>query len=98
MQEMIKLGFGILFLLLGIPIGIFLRKRTQDESKQGQKWFKLIIITSLIGGIVGLIIGNDVLFGNFLEVDNLFFADIFTGFTFSFEPFLFEPDYFLSIL
>lgn len=65
---MIKLGFGILFLLLGIPIGILLRKKTQDESKSGQKWFKIIIPLSLIGAIVGLIIGNDVVFFSFLFI------------------------------
>ena len=68
MQEMIRLLIGIVFLLLGIPIGIFLRKKTEDESKIGQKWFKIIIILGLVGGIVGLIIGNDVLFFSLLFV------------------------------
>ena len=68
MQEMIKLLIGIVFLLLGIPIGISLRKRTEDESKSGQKWFKIITPLSLIGGIVGLIIGNDVVFFSFLFI------------------------------
>ncbi len=68
MKELIRLILGILFLLLGIPIGIFLAKRTKDESKLGQKWFKIIIIISLVGGIVGLVIGNDVLFFSFLFI------------------------------
>ncbi len=65
---MVKLIIGILFLLLGIPIGIFLAKRTKDELKSGQKWFKIIVPLGLIGAIVGLIIGNDVIFFSFLFI------------------------------
>ena len=68
MKEMVKLIIGILFLLIGIPLGILLAKKTQDESKSGQKWFRIIIILSLIGGVIGLIIGNDVLFFSFLFI------------------------------
>jgi hypothetical protein len=53
---------------VGIPLGILLAKKTKDESKSGQKWFKIIIILSLIGGIVGLIIENDVLFFSFIFI------------------------------
>jgi NADH:ubiquinone oxidoreductase subunit 4 (subunit M) len=65
MEEMIKLIIGISFLLLGIPLGILLAKKTQEELKSRQKWFKIIIISSLIGGLIGLIIRNDVLFFSF---------------------------------
>lgn len=68
MQEMVKLIIGILFLLLGIPLGIFLAKRTQDELKAGQKWFKRIILLSLAVGIVGLILQNDVIFFTFFFI------------------------------
>lgn len=68
MQELIKLIVGTLFLLLGIPLGIFLAKKTKEELKAGQRWFKIITIASLIGGVVGLIIGNDVLFFGFLFI------------------------------
>lgn len=68
MNEMIKLIIGILFLLLGIPIGSYLSKITKEELKQGQNWFKLIIIVSLIGGFIGLIIGNDVLMFSFFFI------------------------------
>jgi len=61
MQELIKLVIGIAFLALGIPIGNFLAKITKEELKSGRKWFKLIVLLSLIFGAVGLIIGNDVL-------------------------------------
>jgi hypothetical protein len=61
MQQIIKILIGIGILLLGIPIGSYLAKITKEELKTGQKWFKLIIIISLISGILGLILGNDIL-------------------------------------
>lgn len=60
MQQIINLGIGILFLLLGFPIGSYLAKKTKEELKSGQKWFKLIIILSLITGLFGLIFSNDI--------------------------------------
>jgi len=61
MNELIKILVGIVFLALGIPIGNFLAKMTKEELKGGKFWFKTIIITSLIGAIVGIILGNDTL-------------------------------------
>jgi len=61
MQEIIKLIIGVVVLALGFPIGSYLAKVTKEELKSGQKWFKLIIWISLIGGFIGLTIGNDVL-------------------------------------
>jgi hypothetical protein len=55
----IKFFIGIFILILGIPIGNLLTKFTIEELKLGQKWFKLIIILSLIGGFVELFLGND---------------------------------------
>ncbi len=68
MQEVINLLIGIAVLLLGIPIGNYLAKQTKEELKSGQKWFKLIIIISLIGGLIGLIIGNDALLFTFFFI------------------------------
>ncbi|MCK4647313.1 hypothetical protein KAT24_00070 [Candidatus Pacearchaeota archaeon] len=68
MQEMVKLIVGILFLLLGFPIGSYLAKKTKEELKAGQRWFKIIIIISLVGGIVGLIIGNDIIMFSFFFI------------------------------
>lgn len=56
---------GIIILLLGIPIGNLLAKLAKDELKQGQKWFKLIVVLSLLGAIIGLILGNDILLFSF---------------------------------
>ena len=65
MQEIIKLLLGIGVLLLGIPIGNYLAKVTKDEMKSGKKWFRRIVILSLVGVIVGLITGNDTLMFTF---------------------------------
>jgi len=73
MNELINLLIGICVLALGFPLGSFLARVTKEELKLGKKWFKLIIILSLIGGIVGLIIGDDVL------MFSLFFIAIVTS-------------------
>ena len=68
MQEIYKLLIGVGILLLGIPIGSYLAKITKEELNTGQKWFRSIIILSLIGGVVGLILGQDVLFFSFFFI------------------------------
>ena len=68
MQEIIRLIMGVLILLLGFPIGIFLAKKTKEELKEGQKWFRIIIIVSLAGGVIGLILGNDILMFSFFFI------------------------------
>ncbi len=66
MLEVIKILIGIGILILGIPIGNLLAHFTKEELKDGRKWFRLIVALSLVGGFVGLIIGNDsLLFGMF---------------------------------
>jgi len=59
MQEIYRLIIGIVILSLGIPIGNFLAKVTKEELKPGRKWFRLIIILSLVGAIIFLILRND---------------------------------------
>ncbi len=59
MLEIFKLLIGIGVLVLGVFIGKLLAKYTQEELTGGQIWFKLLAIIGLIGGIIGLIIGND---------------------------------------
>lgn len=68
MQEIIKLTIGILVLVLAFPLGSYLSKITKEELKQGQKWFKSIILVSLIGTIASLILKNDILFFSFLFI------------------------------
>jgi len=56
---------GIIFLLLGIPIGNVLARLTQEELPQGQRYFKSIVILSLIGVLIGLVSREDVLLFSF---------------------------------
>ena len=65
MLEIIKILTGILVLILGFPTGNFLAKHTKDELKQGQFWFKIIIIFSVAGALVSLVFRNDVLLFTF---------------------------------
>ena len=68
MEEMIKLLIGVIFLLLGIPIGNYLASQTKEELKEGQKWFRGIIFFSGIGSIISLILKNDILLFSFLFI------------------------------
>jgi hypothetical protein len=68
MQQLYQLLIGIVLLSLGIPIGNILAKVTKEELKSGKKYFKILILASLIGAIVFLIIGNDTLLFSFLFI------------------------------
>ncbi|PIN91570.1 hypothetical protein COU57_00065 [Candidatus Pacearchaeota archaeon CG10_big_fil_rev_8_21_14_0_10_32_14] len=68
MEEMVKLYIGIFILILGIPIGNFLGKFTKEELKNGQIWFKIIILVCMIGSIISLILWNDYLLFTFLFI------------------------------
>lgn len=68
MEDILKIAIGIAFLLLGIPIGSYLAQKTKEELKDGQKWFKLIIVISIVCSIFSLITGNDFLFFSFLFI------------------------------
>lgn len=68
MPEIFRIFIGIAVLLFGFFSGGWLAKSTKEELNQGQKWFKLIIIFSLLGSIVSLILKNDILFFSFLFI------------------------------
>jgi len=68
MNEILRLSIAILVLLLGIPLGNWLSKVAKEELKQGQRWFKLIIILSLVGAVITLITRDDGLFFSFLFI------------------------------
>lgn len=68
MQSMYNYLIGILVLILGWPIGSFLASKTKEELKSGQKWFKTIIVVSLIGSVVAAFIQSDALFFGFLFI------------------------------
>jgi len=68
MQEIAKIILGIFVLFLGIPIGDFLYRKTKEEIKSGQKWFKIIILIGCLGAIISAVIQNDFLFFSFLFI------------------------------
>ena len=61
MQQIYQIIIGIVLLVLGIPIGSLLAKVTKEELKSGEKYFKILIILSLIGALICLFLGNDTL-------------------------------------
>jgi len=68
MQEIIKLLIGVVILILGIFIGNLLASSAKSELKKNQRWFKIIIILSSIGGFTGLFIKNDVILFSFFFI------------------------------
>lgn len=66
MEELITILIGVTILLLGYPLGKLLAHVTKEELVAGQCWFKLIILLSILGAIVGLILNIDALFFSFL--------------------------------
>ncbi|MEK6894974.1 MAG: hypothetical protein AABX48_00470 [Nanoarchaeota archaeon] len=61
MQEIVKILIGLVILGLGIPIGDFLRKQTEEELKSGRKWFGIIVLICLVGAVMALIWRDDAL-------------------------------------
>lgn len=61
MLQTYNLIIGIIFLSFGYPLGKLLARFTSEELKSGQKYFKIIIFISLIGGLIGLILQNDII-------------------------------------
>ncbi len=66
MNNLIQLAIGISALALGYPLGYFLASITKEELPLGQRWFKLIITTSLAGAFASFLLRNDALFFSFL--------------------------------
>jgi uncharacterized membrane protein YfcA len=68
MQEVLKIIIGIAILALGIPIGNILAKNTQEELKDGRRWFLILISGSFVGAIISLIFREDALLFTFLFI------------------------------
>ena len=68
MQEVLKHLIGILVLGIAFIIGNYLACITKEELKQGKKWFKLIILISIIGSLISLILKNDIYLYTFLFI------------------------------
>lgn len=68
MQEIINILIGSAVVFLGFPIGEILASLTKEELKEGRAWFKLIIVSGIIGSVASIITSNDVLFFTFLFI------------------------------
>ncbi len=68
MIEVISHIIGILMLVLGFFIGNYLAGVTKEELKSGKRWFKLIIVLSLIGAVAGIFLRNDSYLYSFLFI------------------------------
>lgn len=68
MTEIYNFAIGIILLVLGIPIGNVLAKATKEELHKGRKWFRLLMIFSLIGAVIFLFVKNDVILFSLLFI------------------------------
>ena len=59
MEDILKILISAAVLGLGIFIGNWISKITSEEVKKGKKWFFILVIIGLAGGIYGFISGND---------------------------------------
>ena len=65
MNEIAGFLLAVLVLVLGIPIGNYLSRRTEEELKPGRKWFKRIVLLCLGGMLISLIFMDDTLLFTF---------------------------------
>jgi uncharacterized membrane protein YwaF len=68
MLEILKFLIGFCVLILGIPLGNILANQTREELDSRQKYFIFFVWIGLIGGIIGLILRNDVLMFSFFFI------------------------------
>ncbi len=59
----------IILALLGYLVGLFIAKNTKEELKSGRKWFKLVMIVSLVIMILSLIISKG---SNLMLLESIF--------------------------
>ena len=68
MDEVSKFILATIVLFIGFPIGNFLAKKTKEELKSGQVWFKILILICVVGTILSLILRNDYFLFSFLFI------------------------------
>ena len=54
-MNLLSLILIIIITLLGYPIGLLIAKLTEEELKAGKKWFKLIILASIVVILISLV-------------------------------------------
>ena len=68
MGEILNIFIGIIVLALGIPLGNFLAKSTEEELKDGRKWFKTIILVSIVLSAISAVFKKDSFLFTFLFI------------------------------
>ena len=68
MDEILRILIGGLFLILGFFVGNWIARVTREEIEKGKKWFFILVIIGLAGGIYGFIAGNDFLLFSFFFI------------------------------
>lgn len=63
----------IILIVLAVPVGLLIAWMARDELKQGRKWFKILIVVSIIFGILFAILGR------YGEASTCLFIVIITG-------------------
>jgi len=48
----------VIVALLGIPVGFFLKKATEEEMKPGRRWFKAISVSCAIAFLLSMIFAS----------------------------------------
>ena len=48
----------IILLILAVPVGYLISNMAKDELKSGKKWFRILIIASILGAIGFYLYGN----------------------------------------
>lgn len=59
MDEIFKLIIGAVVLSVGYFLGNWIANITGEEVQKGKKWFFILVVVGLVGGIYGLISGSD---------------------------------------
>ena len=68
MNEILRISISIFILISGVFLGKSLKKIAIKEIKQGQIYFRILVIASLIGGLISLIMKNDILMFTFFFI------------------------------
>ena len=54
----IKIILYVIVVLLSIPVGLWIAWLARDELVKGRKWFKIVIVLSIVSGIAFAFLGK----------------------------------------
>lgn len=68
MAQLYQYVLAVIMLVFAVPIGDLLAKITKEELRLGKKWFKILVVSSLMLSILFLFIGKQDLFFTLLFI------------------------------